>query len=100
MTFCEHGGGKKQMLTSSKENEEQCGEEPLPNHQRKLLLSNPTTKIYYLPFLFIEYLEFSKLHCNLFNFGIQIILVKVGFYFLLSIVFKKWILMVLFEFFR
>ena len=36
-------------------------------------------KITYLPFLFIEYLEFSKIHCNLFDFEIQIILVKVGF---------------------
>ena len=34
-------------------------------------------KITYLPFLFIEYLEFSKMHCNLFNFEIQIILVKI-----------------------
>ena len=44
-------------------------------------------KITYLPFLFIERLGFSKIHCNLFNFEIQIILVKVGF--LLSIVLKK-----------
>ena len=43
-------------------------------------------KITYLPFLFIKYLDFSKIHSNLFNFEIQIILVKVGFYFLLSIV--------------
>ena len=57
-------------------------------------------KITYLPFLFIEYLEFSKIHCNLFNFKIQIILVKVGFYFLLSIVLKKWLLMVFLSFFK
>ena len=89
MTFVEHRKGKKQMLTSSKENEEQCSEEPLQNHRWELLLSKPMVKIYYLPFLFIEYLEFSKIHCNLFSFEIQMILVKVGFYFLLSIVLKK-----------
>ena len=40
------------------------------------------------------------MHCNLFNFEIQIILVKVGFYFLLFIALKKWLLMVFFEFFQ
>ena len=74
---------------------EQCSEAPLQKHRRELLLSKLTNgkkqmvKMYYLPFLFIEYLEFSKIHCNLFNFEIQIILVKVGFYFLLSISFEK-----------
>ena len=57
-------------------------------------------KIYYLPFLFIEYLEFSKMHYNLFNCEIQIISVRVGFYFLLSIVLEKWLLMVFFGFFQ
>ena len=40
------------------------------------------------------------MHYNLFNFEIQIILVKVGFYFLLSIVLEKWLLMVFFDFFQ
>ena len=44
MTFVEHRGGEKQMLNSSKENEEQSNEAPLQNHQRELLLSKPTTK--------------------------------------------------------
>ena len=46
-------------------------------------------KMYYLPFLFIEYLEFSKIHYNLFDFEMRIILLEVGFYFLLSIVLEK-----------
>ena len=54
-----------------------------PNGKKKVV------KITYLAFLFIEYLEFSKIDCNLFNFEIQIILVKLGFYFLLSIVLKN-----------
>ena len=40
------------------------------------------------------------MHYNLFNLEMQIILVKVGFYFLLSIVLEKWLLMVFFEFFQ
>ena len=43
--------------------------------------NSPMVKIYYLPFLFIEYLEFSKMHYNLFNFELQIILGKTGFLF-------------------
>ena len=66
----------------------------LTNGKKKMV------KMYYLPFLFIEYLQFSKMHYNLFDFEIQIILVKVGFYFLLSIVLEKWLLMVFFEFFQ
>ena len=46
-----------------------------PNGEKQVV------KLTYLPFLFIEYLECSKIHCNLFNFKIQIILVKVGFSF-------------------
>ena len=57
-------------------------------------------KITYPPFLFIECLYFSKIRCNLFNFEIQIILVKVGFYFLFSIVFGKMTFNGVFEFFQ
>ena len=39
------------------------------------------------------------MHYNLFTFEIQISLLKVGFYFLLSIVLEKWLLMVFIEFF-
>ena len=70
------------------------------NFQKITSSKKQVVKITYLPFLFIECLEFSNMHCNLFNFEIQIILVKVGFYFLLSIVLKKWLLMVFFEFFQ
>ena len=42
----------------------------------------------------------SKIHCNLFDFEIQIILLKMDFfYFSLSIVLEKWFLMVCFVFF-
>ena len=102
---------KDQMLTCSMENEATIKQNAFSKSSKELLLSNPNfqkspngkkqvVKITYLPFLFIEYLEFSKIHCNLFNFKIQIILVKVGFYFLLSIVLKKCLLMVFFEFFQ
>ena len=49
-----------------------------PNGKNNL----PTLSIYRIFGVF-------KIHCNLFNFGIQIILVKVSFYFLLSIVFSS-----------
>ena len=70
------------------------------NFQKLTNGKKQVVKITYLPLLFIECLEFSNMHCNLFNFEIQIILVKVGFYFLLSIVLKKWLLMVFFDFFQ
>ena len=43
--------------------------------------NSPVVKMYHLPFLFIEYLELSKMHYNFFDFEIQIISVKVSFYF-------------------
>ena len=101
MTFVEHRRGKNQRRMKK-----QWSEAPMQQIRTELLLSKPTTKthqmvkIYYLPFLFIECLEFSKIHYNLFDFEIQIILLKVGFYFLVSIVLKKWLLMVFFEFFK
>ena len=71
MTFVEHRRGKNQILTSSMENEGTM----LVKHPCKITGGNSfyqsqlpkltngkkqMVKIYYLPFLFIEYLEFSK----------------------------------------
>ena len=90
------------MLTFSMDNEATMKWNALAKSPEELLLSKPISKnsemakkngkITYLPFLFIECLEFSNMHCDLFNFEIQIIWVKVGFYFLRSIVLKKCLL--------
>ena len=75
------------MLTFSMDNEATMKWNALAKSPEEFFLSNPTSKnsqmvkITYLPFLFIECLEFSKMYCNLFYFEIQIILAKVGFYF-------------------
>ena len=60
------------MLTFSMDNEATMKWNALAKSPKELFLSNPTSKtsqmvkITYLPFLFIEFLEFSKIHYKLF----------------------------------
>ena len=86
------------MLTSSKENEEQCNEANTTTKTHQWQKTNgknvlPTLSIYRI-------FGVSKIHYNLFDFEIQIILVKVGFYFLFSIVLGKMTFNGVFKFFQ